>query len=178
MAWTWYLLGNNRAIETKLHDELARVLDGRTPTVEDVPKLEYTRAIVAESMRLYPPAWTMGRKAIEAHTIAGHPISPGSLVIMSQWVVHHDLRWWNQPDTFHPDRWIESVTTRVRPKYSYFPFGGGSRLCIGESFAWTELILLVATIAQRWTFSPLAVPQMEPRITLRPKGLHMRAVAR
>jgi cytochrome P450 len=178
MAWTWHLLGQSRSVESRLHDELARVLNGRTPTVEDVPKLEYTRAVVAESMRVYPPVWTMGRKAIDEHTIDGHLIAPGSLVIMSQWIAHHDPRWWNEPDTFRPERWLESAPTKTRPKYSYFPFGGGSRLCIGESFAWTEAILLLATIAQRWTFAPMSIPVLEPRITLRPKGLHMRAVPR
>ena len=185
MAWTWHLLGGAKAVEAKLHDELARVLNGRTPTVEDVPKLEYTRAVVAESMRLYPPAWTMGRRAIEGHTIDGHHISPGSLVIVSQWVVHHDPRWWPNAEAFEPERWLEptgnreaGTGNRSRPKYSYFPFGGGSRICIGESFAWTEAILLLATIAQRWTFSPMSTPELEPRITLRPKGLRMRAHSR
>jgi len=175
MAWTWHLLGQSQSVEAKLHDELARVLNGRTPGVEDVPKLEYTRAVVAESMRLYPPAWTMGRKAIDEHTIDGHQIDPGSLVIVSQWIAHHDPRWWNEPEVFHPERWQSPA---ARPKYSYFPFGGGSRICIGESFAWTEAILLLATIAQRWTFAPMSIPELEPRITLRPKGLHMRAVRR
>ena len=186
MAWTWHLLGQAPAVEKKLHDELARVLDGRTPAVEDVPKLEYTRAVVAESMRLYPPAWTMGRRAIETHTIDGHTIAPGSLVIMSQWIVHHDARWWEGPEIFRPERWLASADgnrepgsgNRSRPKYAYFPFGGGSRICIGESFAWTEAILLVATIAQQWRFVGGRPPGLEPRITLRPKDLHMQAVRR
>jgi cytochrome P450 len=192
MAWTWHLLGSAREVEARLHAEIASVLGGRTPTVEDVPKLEWTRAIVAESMRLFPPAWTMGRRAIEPHTIGGHQISKGDLVIMSQYVVHHDARWWPDPDAFKPERWLaeagapfDSADSRVgvaqgkRPKYSYFPFGGGSRICIGESFAWTEAILLLATIAQRWTFTPEGpAPVPEPRITLRPKGLRMRAINR
>ena len=184
MAWTWHLLGSASAVEAKLHDELARVLDGRTPTVEDVPRLEYTRAVVAESMRLYPPAWTMGRRAVEEHTIDGHRIPPGSLVLVSQWIAHHDPRWWENPATFSPERWIETgnrepgAGNRSRPKYSYFPFGGGSRICIGESFAWTEAILLLATIAQRWKLAPMSTPEPEARITLRPKGLHMKAVPR
>jgi len=186
MSWTWYLLGNSERVETKLHEELARVLDGRTPAVEDVPKLEYTRAVVAESMRLYPPAWTMGRRAIEGHTIGGHAIDPGSLVILSQWIVHHDPRWWDDPGTFRPERWLNADSgnrergtgNRSRPKYAYFPFGGGSRICIGESFAWTEAILLVATIAQHWMFKPLTVPKLEPRITLRPVNFRARAERR
>ena len=175
MAWTWHLLASAPAVERRLHDELARVLDGRTPSVEDVPKLEFTRSVVAESMRLYPPAWTMGRRVVEQHTIGGHTIEPGALVIVSQWIAHHDPRWWTAPDTFNPDRWAEKSD---RPKYAYFPFGGGSRICIGESFAWTEAILLLATIAQRWRFAPVSLPTPEARITLRPKGLSMRAQSR
>ncbi len=199
MAWTWHLLAANPAVEASMHDELARVLNGRTPTVEDVTKLEYTRAVVAESMRMYPPAWTMGRRAIEPHTIGGHAIAPGSLVIMSQWVVHRDPRWWSNPKTFDPNRWAKSESSvpstfapgatvdksaalgsaePSRPRYSYFPFGGGSRICIGESFAWTEAILLLATIAQRWRFVAQSTPTPEPRITLRPLGLRMQPVAR
>ncbi len=175
MAWTWHLLGQFSSVDLKLQEELTRVLGGRTPSVEDVPKLEYTRAVIAESMRLYPPVWTIGRRAIERHTIAGHAIEPGSLVITSQWIAHHDPRWWNEPDAFKPERWQSPST---RPKYAYFPFGGGSRICIGESFAWTEAILLLATIAQRWRFVAGTAPRLEPRITLRPKGLVMQAQPR
>lgn len=176
MAWTWHLLGSAPAVEARLHSEIAQVLGSRTPTVEDVPKLEWTRAIIAESMRLFPPAWTMGRRAIEPHVIAGHHISKGDLVIMSQYVVHRDPRWWPEPDAFKPERWLAEAR---RPKYAYFPFGGGTRICIGESFAWTEAILLLATIAQRWKFTPEGPPPVpEPRITLRPKGLLMRAIVR
>ena len=179
MAWTWFLLGTAPHIELKLHDELAQVLGGRTPTVEDVPKLEYTRAVVSESMRLYPPAWTMGRKLMEPHTIGGFTLPAGALVIMSQWVVHHDPRWWEDAKSFRPDRWLTPTDLhRARPKYSYFPFGGGSRICIGESFAWTEAILLLATIAQRWRLIAGQSPEPEPRITLRPKHLLMTAARR
>lgn len=175
MAWTWHLLSGAPHVDQTLQDELRRVLDGRTPTVEDVPKLEYARAVIAESMRLYPPAWTIGRRVMETHTIDGHTIEPGALVIMSQWIAHHDPRWWDEPQTFKPERW---QSPSHRPKYAYFPFGGGSRICIGESFAWTEAILLLATIAQRWSFAPVTAPTMEARITLRPKGLSMRAHSR
>jgi len=183
MAWTWHLLGSAPEVEGRLHAEIAQVLGDRTPTVEDVPKLEWTRAIVAESMRLFPPAWTMGRRAIEPHTIGGHQVSKGDLVIMSQYVVHRDPRWWPAAHQFVPDRWllksVTSASSAARPKYAYFPFGGGSRICIGESFAWTEAILLLATIAQRWKFTPQGPPPVpEPRITLRPKGLRMRATPR
>lgn len=178
MAWAWFLLAQHPDVERALLDELTRVLNGRTPTVEDVPKLEYTRAVIAESMRLYPPAWTMGRRAVEAHAIGGHTIAPDSLVILSQWVAHRDPRWWNEPERFVPDRWMKSEAAAARPKYSYFPFGGGSRICIGESFAWTEAILLLATIAPRWSFTLVTAPRLDPRITLRPKGLRMQPVPR
>jgi len=183
MAWTWHLLGSSPPVERKLHEEVDRVLGGRVPNVEDVPKLEYTRAVVAESMRLYPPAWTIGRKAIESHTIGGYTIDPKSLVIVSQWIAHRDPRWWPEATSFRPERWQSVLPQLVphapsRPKYSYFPFGGGSRLCIGESFAWTEAILLLATIAQRWRFTPVKPPVPEPRITLRPSHLQMHAVRR
>ena len=182
MAWTWYLLAKSPEVELKLHDEIARVIGDRAPAVEDVSALEYTRAIIAESMRLYPPAWTMGRRAMEPHSIGGHLIQPGALVIISQWIAHHDPRWWPQANAFTPERWLaeshgsreSGVGSRTRLKYAYFPFGGGSRICIGESFAWTEAILLLATIAQRWRFSLVSEPTPEPRITLRPKGLRMR----
>ena len=174
MSWTWFLLASNPQVEQKLHDEIDRVLAGRVPAVEDVPTLEYTRAVIAESMRLYPPAWTMGRKAIEPHTVGGYTIMPGSVALMSQWVVHRDPRWWPDAESFDPDRW---ALKSERPKYAYFPFGGGSRICIGESFAWTEAILLLATIAQRLRFTLVTAPEREPRITLRPKNLVMRAEA-
>jgi len=173
MAWTWHLLGQAPDVEARLHAEIDRL--SRVPTVEDVPQLEYTRAVIAESMRLYPPAWTMGRRAIEAHTIGGYAIEKDALVLASQWVVHRDPRWWDDADAFRPERWL---TDSRRPKYVYFPFGGGNRVCIGESFAWTEAILLLATIAQRWRFTAVTTPVREPRITLRPAALQMRAIRR
>ncbi|HJU43509.1 MAG TPA: cytochrome P450 [Vicinamibacterales bacterium] len=172
MAWTWHLLGTHREAEKKLHEEIGRVLGSRPPAFEDVPKLEYARAIIAESMRLFPPAWTMGRRAIEPYAIGGHEIEKHALVLLSQWVVHRDPRWWPEADAFRPERWL--MPDAARPKYAYFPFGGGNRVCIGESFAWTEAILLLATIAQHWRFTPVTPPTAEPRITLRPAGLRMR----
>ena len=176
MSWTWHLLAQAPAVESRLHDELERVLAGRVPTVADVPRLEYTRAVIAESMRLYSPAWTMGRRAIEPHTIGGYSIEKDALVLLSQWVVHRDPRWWSEPESFRPERWLASAGTR--PRYSYFPFGGGNRVCIGESFAWTEAILLLTTIAQHWRFAAVTTPVPEPRITLRPAQLEMRAARR
>lgn len=183
MAWTFHLLGDAPGVAATLHDEIDRVLGGRAPAVEDVPKLEYTRAVIAESMRLYPPAWTMGRRAVEPVTIGGYAVEQGALVLTSQWVVHRDPRWWDSPLAFTPERWLGSTGSRLadagsRPKYAYFPFGGGTRICIGESFAWTEAMLLLAAIAQHWRFAPEVAPVPEPRITLRPHHLRMRAVRR
>ena len=177
MAWTWHLLGSAPEAEARLHAELATVLAGRIPTMDDVPKLEWTRAIISESMRLFPPAWTMGRRVLQDHALGSHTVEKDSLVILSQWVVHHDPRWWSEPEAFTPERWMAPTD---RPKYSYFPFGGGTRVCIGEAFAWTEAILLLATIAQRWRFvrGEQPAPTTEPRITLRPKGLRMTAERR
>ena len=175
MAWTWHLLGSAPEAEARLHAELATVLAGRVPTMDDVPKLEWTRAIISESMRLFPPAWTMGRRVLQDHALGSHIVEKDSLVILSQWVVHRDPRWWPQPERFTPERWLSPTD---RPKYIYFPFGGGTRVCIGEAFAWTEAILLLATIAQRWRFVPQGAPTTEPRITLRPKGLCMAAAER
>jgi cytochrome P450 len=176
MSWTWHLLSGHREASEKLHEEIGRVLDGRAPSVADVPRLVYARAVIAESMRLFPPAWTMGRRAIEPHTIAGHDIEKDALVLISQWVAHRDPRWWEQAEAFMPERWLAPPASR--PKYAYFPFGGGNRVCIGESFAWTEAILLLAAIAQRWTFTQITPPHPEPRITLRPAQLRMRASRR
>ena len=177
MAWTWHLLGSAPEAEARLHEELATVLAGRIPTMDDVPKLEWTRAIISESMRLFPPAWTMGRRVLQDHALGSHTVEKDSLVILSQWVVHHDPRWWSEPEAFTPERWMAPTD---RPKYAYFPFGGGTRVCIGEAFAWTEAILLLATIAQRWRFvrGEQPAPTTEPRITLRPKGLRMTAERR
>jgi cytochrome P450 len=188
MAWTWHLLGSAPDIERRLHEELDRVFgqpqEGaasttwRTPAMDDVPKLEWARAIIAESMRLYPPAWIIGRRALEEHALGGHIIEKRALVVMSQWVVHRDPQWWPDPNSFRPERWLQPAPDR--PKYAYFPFGGGTRVCIGESFAWTEAILLLATIAQRWRFArdPNALVTHEARITMRPLGLQMTAVER
>ena len=177
MAWTWHLLGSAPEAEARLHEELATVLAGRVPTMDDVPKLEWTRAIISESMRLFPPAWTMGRRVLQDHALGSHTVEKDSLVILSQWVVHHDPRWWSEPEAFTPERWMAPTD---RPKYAYFPFGGGTRVCIGEAFAWTEAILLLATIAQRWRFvrGEQPAPTTEPRITLRPKGRRMTAERR
>jgi len=182
LTWSWYLLSQNPGAEAQLHAELDAVLGsgGRAPTVDDLPRLPYTRMVLAESMRLYPPAWIIGRRAVERVEVAGYPLAPRTLVFVSQYVVHRDARWYPGPERFDPGRWSPEETA-CRPRFSYFPFGAGTRVCIGEQFAWMEGTLLLATIAHRWRLRlvpghPVA-PQ--PIITLRPKhGMRMTVEAR
>ncbi|HZS61200.1 MAG TPA: cytochrome P450 [Gemmatimonadaceae bacterium] len=174
LSWTWYLLSQHPVVAGRLHHELDAVLGGRTPTVADVELLVYTRAVLAESMRLYPPAWILERRAIEDVEIGGYTVRAGTLVLVSQYLAHRDPRWWSDPERFDPSRWL---TSAIRPKFAYFPFGAGTRACVGESFAWMEGILILATLAQRWQMShdPTHEVVPEPMITLRPRyGMRMR----
>jgi len=176
MTWTWYLLSQNAEAEQKLHEELGRVLGERLPTVDDLPNLKYTESVIAESMRLYPPAWTVGRLSIADHEFGGYHVPKGSLVLASQFVLHHDARFWDDPNEFHPERWETKSVKEAGAENIYFPFGGGVRRCIGESFAWTEAILLLATLARKWRMRlvPEQVIGLRPMMTLRPKfGMRM-----
>jgi cytochrome P450 len=175
LTWTWYLLSQHPDVETKLHEELEEVLAGAIPTADDVAKLRYTEMVLAESMRLYPPAWTMGRRALSDYRVGGFVIPANSIVLMSAWVMHHDARFFPGPFEFDPERWTPEAR-ESRPKFSYFPFGGGPRVCIGEQFAWMEGILLIAALAQRWKMrlEPGQAVEPKPMITLRPKyGMRM-----
>jgi cytochrome P450 len=175
LSWTWYLLSLNPDVERKLAVELEEVLGDRTPTVDDIPNLVYTGKVVKESMRLYPPAWRVGREAINDCEIGGYPIPAGAQLIASQWTMHRDARYYDEPLEFRPERWTEEFIKRL-PKFAYFPFGGGPRLCIGDQFAIMEATLILATIARRFRLElvpdhPIA---MFPTITLRPKyGIRM-----
>ncbi|HEX6749087.1 MAG TPA: cytochrome P450 [Longimicrobium sp.] len=179
LAWTWHLLALHPGAETRLHAELDSVLAGRDPSVEDLPRLPYTRAMLAESMRLYPPAWTIGREPLEAFEAGGYRIRAGSVVLVSPWITHRDPRWWAEPERFDPGRWTPEMEAE-RARFAYFPFGGGPRKCIGEGFAWTEGILVLATVARRWRLrhAPDAEVGRQPLITLRPTGLRMIAEPR
>jgi cytochrome P450 len=170
LSWTWYLLSQHPEVATRFHKEI-EVLGGRLPQPEDLSKLPYTRMILAESMRLYPPAWAVGRRAINDFEAGGYHIPARSMVLMSQYIMHRDSRFYPDPDRFDPERWRPDAAA-ARPKFSYFPFGGGTRICIGEQFAWMEGILILATIGQKWRLSYLGTspPAIEPRITLRPAG--------
>jgi cytochrome P450 len=180
LTWTWYLLSQNPEVETRLHAEIDEVVGRRLPTVDDVANLRYAEMVLAESMRLYPPAWALGRMALADCEIGGYVVPRRSLVLMSQYVMHRDARYFPEPLRFDPERW--TVTAREsRPQFSYFPFGGGPRRCIGESFAWMEGILLLTTLAQHWQMrlAPQQVIALRPVITLRPKhGMQMAVLRR
>lgn len=176
LSWTFYLLAQNPEAQAKLEAELESVLGGRLPTVDELPQLKYTRMVFSEAMRLYPPAWVVGRQALAPDQIGGYTIPAGASVLMSQHVLHRHPNYWSEPDCFIPERFAPDCEDE-RPRYAYFPFGGGPRICIGEPFAWMEGVLLIASIAQGWRFNlqPGAVVEPEPSITLRLKnGLPVR----
>jgi cytochrome P450 len=175
LTWTWYLLSQHPEVETRLHEEIDAVLGSRLPGVDDVPRLRYTEMVLAESMRLYPPAWAIGRLAINDYEVGGYRVPAGSLVLLSQYVMHRDSRYYPDPTRFDPERWTP-LARESRPQYAYFPFGGGTRRCIGEGFAWMEGILLIATLARHWRLRlvPDHPVELQPVITLRPKhGMRM-----
>jgi cytochrome P450 len=180
LSWTWYLLAQNREIEARLGEELAAVLSGRLPTVADLPHLRYTEMVVTESMRLYPPAFMLTRRVVEPFEIGGYRIERETALIMSQWIVQRDPRWFEAPEAFRPERWEHDLAKRL-PRYAYFPFGGGPRLCIGNTFALMEATLLLATIAQRFRFALAPRASVTPllSVTLRPAhGIAMVLTAR
>jgi cytochrome P450 len=171
LSWTWWLLAQNPAVEKKFHEELDGVLGGRAPTVDDLPKLTYLSNILTESLRLYPTAWGMARLAAEEHEIAGYPVRPGYGVAFAQWVIHRDARWFDAPLEFRPERWENGLAKRL-PRFAYFPFGGGPRQCIGNTFALMEASVVLATIGQRFRFQLVPNHNVTPlaSITLRPKN--------
>ncbi|MBD0369674.1 MAG: cytochrome P450 [Pyrinomonadaceae bacterium] len=175
LTWTWYLLSQHPEVEAKLHAELDAVLNDRPPAVEDLPSLRYTEMVLAESMRLYPPAWILGRRALKDYEVGGFRIPAGSIVVMSPYVMHRNERYFPEPSRFDPERWTPEEK-EARPQFSYFPFGGGPRRCIGEGFAWMEGILVIATLARTWRMrlAPGHPVETQPMVTLRPKhGMRM-----
>jgi cytochrome P450 len=175
LTWTWHLLAQHPEVEGKLHEELDRVLGGRLPEFADLPMLTYTERVIKESMRLYPPVWSLARTVISDFELRAYRIPAGANVVMSQWIMHRSPAYFPDPEKFDPDRWSPGKAQEL-PRFAYFPFGGGPRQCIGSSFAMMEATLLLATIAQRFRLQ--MVPKHPvipvPSFTLRPKyGLRM-----
>ena len=170
LAWTWYLLSQNPECEERFHAEIDRELQGRLPSFEDIPRLRYVEMVMAESMRLYPPAWAMGRQALNDFHLGDFFLPAKTTVLMSQFITHRDPRFFPDPLRFDPERFTPEAKAR-RVKFTYFPFGAGFRQCIGESFAWMEGVLLLATLGQKWKMKLVAGHKVEPQplITLRPK---------
>lgn len=170
MAWTFYLLAQHPEVEARLQSELQSVLGGRLPTAADVPQLPYTEQVVTESMRVYPPVYAIGRRSLADCEIGGCDVPGGTTFLMSQWVLHRDKRYFKEPDQFRPERWADGLAKRI-PKFAYFPFGGGPRVCVGNSFAMLEAVLILATIVPRFRFELAPGEQVEPwaAVTLRPK---------
>src|SRR5262252_5817641 len=180
LSWTWWLLAQNPGAEKRFHEELDGVLGGRPPAMDDLPRLTYLGHVLTESLRLYPPAWGMARLAEQEHEIAGYRVLPGYGVAMAQWVVHRDARWFDAPLEFRPERWENGLAKQL-PRFAYFPFGGGPRQCIGNTFALMEASVVLATIGQKFRLELVPGQDVKPMasITMRPKsGIRVRLVAR
>jgi cytochrome P450 len=189
LTWTFYLLSQYPDVEMKLHDEIDSVLGAidndshgvkNIPTIDDIPKLQYTEKVLRESMRLFPPVWTIGRYVENNYSVGEYTIPAGSSIFMSQYVMHHNPLYYEEPEQFKPDRWTDEFKACL-PRFSYFPFGGGIRGCIGETFAWMEGILIIATIVQKWSMRLVQGQRikLDPAITLRPKyGMKMKLIQR
>jgi cytochrome P450 len=180
LTWAWHLLALNPEAEARLAAELEEVLAGRAPAVGDLPRLRYADWVVKEAMRLYPPAWAVGRECVRECEVGGYRVAKGTQVFGFQWVTQRDPRWFADPLAFRPERWGEEAISRI-PKYAYFPFGGGPRLCIGNYFATMEAVLILATVAQRFRLRPVPGHNVEvlPALSLRPKrGLRVRLETR
>jgi len=171
LTWTWLLLARHPGAERALHAEIDAVLGDRLPTMDDMAQLPITRATIAESMRLYPPAYVIGRRAAEPHVVRQYTFAPRTIFLLPTFLVHRDPRWWPEPDAFRPERWLDGDAAAARPKLAYVPFGAGTRICVGEQFAWMEAMLVLATFARRWRVRVDGPdPALDPIITLRPKG--------
>jgi cytochrome P450 len=180
LSWLWFLLATHPEQESALHEELDRVLGQRPPRLEDIPQLEYTEMAVREALRLYPPALEFGRETIQEVEIGGFRLPPATNVMFLPYIVQRDPRWFEDPDSFRPERWADGLAQRLA-RFAYFPFSGGPRICIGQSFAMMEAVLLAAAIAQRFrlVLDPGTQVRADPALTLRIKGgLPMRIEAR
>jgi len=176
LAWTWHLLSQHEEVRVKLKAEIDAILGPtRLPGLEDTAQLPYATAVFSEAMRLFPPVWVIGRRALQDVTLGDMEVPARTIVLASQYLMHRDERFWPRADQFLPDRWLDDTPT-TRPKFAYFPFGGGARICIGDGFAWTEGVIMLAVMARCWRFEAVSGHPVElnPSITLRPKfGLKM-----
>jgi len=180
LSWTWYLLAQHPEAEARLDAELRAVLGGRTPTVEDLPRLAYAGMVVSESLRLFTPAYGIGRQAARDTELGGYPVPAKDIVVAPTWVVHRDRRWFDEPEAFRPERWAGDLARRL-PRFAYFPFGGGPRQCIGNAFALMEATLILAAVAQRARLDLVPGQRITPTpyVTLRPEpGIRMRVTRR
>ena len=180
LSWCWYLLAQHPEVEARFHAEVDEALKGRAPRMDDAPRLPLTGRIFSEALRLYPPLWVVGRRALENIEIGGYAIAKGSVVIISSYVTQRDARWFPEPERFDPERWTAEARA-ARPKFAYFPFSAGSRACLGEAFAGMEGVLCLAALAQKW--QPRVVPghpiALQPQLTLRARhGIKMTLAAR
>jgi cytochrome P450 len=179
LCWTLYLLSQHPEVDARLYAELRDALGERAPTLADLPRIAYAEQVVKESMRLYPPIYAFGRQAVRDVEIRGYPLPQGTTVFMSQWVMHRDPRFYDEPEAFRPERWTAEAERRL-PKFAYLPFGGGPRLCIGNTFAMMEGVLILTELVRRFRFELDAEkPVPFPSVTLRPRdGLSMRVFRR
>jgi cytochrome P450 len=194
LAWSYHLLGNHPEARARMHEEIDEVLGDRLPTIEDVPRLAWTDAVLSEAMRLYPPIMGMARRPLDDFELMGYRIPKDSFVALVPWVNHRDPKWWPQPERFAPQRWLkdprsadaaDELTGHAvqpgRPRHSYLPFGAGPRQCIGNAFAQTEGVMALATVGRHWEFEPVPGPEIDvvARITIRPRnGVPMTAKRR
>ena len=170
LSWLWYLLSGHPEVEEKLHAELERELGGRAPAFEDLPRLRYARMVCEETMRLYPPVWALSRTALGPDSYGGYPVRAGSEALLLPYVTHRHPDFWDDPERFDPERFAPG-REETRPRFSYFPFGGGPRQCVGQHFAMTEMLIIVAAVAQSYTLRLVPGHAVEPEasITLRPR---------
>jgi cytochrome P450 len=169
LVWTWHLVGRTPGAEARLHDELRDVIGERAAGFDDLERLTYTRAVLSEALRLYPPAWVLTRQARADHRLGGVTIAEGTVIVVSQYLLHRDRRFFADPLEFRPERWLAD-SQASRPRLAYFPFGAGPRSCIGQGLAMVEGPLILATLAARWRCRPLGPIDADPRATLRPRG--------
>lgn len=171
LSWTWFLLGRHSPAQARIAAEIADVIGDRPVTADDLPRLKFTESVVMEAMRLYPPAWAIGRESVQPFDLGGYSFPTGTTIFIIPWVLHRDPRYFEEPETFRPERWMGDLERKL-PRFAYMPFGGGPRICIGQRFAMMEAVLALTTMVQRFSMEWLPDHKVTPfpSITLRPQG--------